>query len=230
MILIDCTYFWILFRISLNKMIDILVANNNEITGEGLKTILQSKMGNRVVGIAQSLSDIKKSTARYRPDIIVIDYSPSEFFGVESIKELKKLYKDAKILAITDELPKDTMYKSLKYGVDSYLLDDCDKPEILEAVQETYDGKQFYCGMVIDLLSESSEREKTGCSGIALSEREIEIIKLISNGLTNKEIADQIFLSTHTVNTHRKNIMQKLGIKNTAGIVIYAVKENIIKT
>jgi len=200
-------------------MIDILVANNNEITAQGLKTILQSKMGNRVVGIAQSLEDIKKSRKRYRPDIIVI-----------AIKELKKIYKDSKILAITDQLPKDTIYKSLKFGVDSYLLDDCDSPEILEAIEDTNNGKQFYCGMVIDILSESDEREKAGCSGITLSEREIEIIKLISDGLTNKEIADQIFLSTHTVNTHRKNIMNKLGIKNTAGIVIYAVKENIIKT
>ena len=84
--------------------------------------------------------------------------------------------------------------------------------------------------MVIDILSEHNESEANGCAGISLSEREIEIIKLISDGCTNKEIADQLFLSTHTVNTHRKNIMNKLGIKNTAGIVIYAVKGNIIKT
>jgi len=211
-------------------MIDILIANKNEITAEGLKTILQSKMRNRVLGIVQSLAELKKMSNRYRPDIIVIDYSASEVFGVDAVKEIKKIYKDVKILAITDHLPKDIIYKSLNYGVDSYLLDDCDKPEILEAIEDTNNGKQFYCGMVIDILSENNEREKTGSAGITLSEREIEIIKLISDGLTNKEIADTIFLSTHTVNTHRKNIMNKLGIKNTAGIVIYAVKENIIKT
>ena len=209
-------------------MIDILIANSNQITGEGLKTILQSKMGNRVLGIANSIDHLASQSSKYFPDIVVIDYS-SESFGVSSITAIKKLYKDCKILAITDKLPKSTVHKALKNGVDSYLLSDCDKPEIMEAIADTHDGKQFYCGMVIDILAESNDAEKNGCAGISLSDREIEIIRLISDGCTNKEIADQLFLSPHTVNTHRKNIMNKLGIKNTAGIVIYAVTENIIK-
>ena len=209
-------------------MIDILIANNNEIVGEGLKTILQSKMGNRVLGIANSIDHLTSQAFKYFPDIVVIDYS-SDVFGVQSIKEIKKIYKDCKILAITDPLPKPTVYKALKNGVDSYLLSDCEKPEIMEAIADTYDGKQFYCGMVIDILAEDGDSSGNGCSGISLSEREIEVIRLISDGCTNKEIADQLFLSTHTVNTHRKNIMNKLGIKNTAGIVIYAFRENIIK-
>ena len=210
-------------------MIDILIANNNQIAGEGIKTILQSNRGNRVLGIVNSVDDLKKNSSRYFPDIIVLDYN-DDSFGVTAIKEIKQIYKDTKILSITDALPKDTIYNALKSGVDSYLLSDCDKPEIMEAIADTYAGKQFYCGVVIDILSEKNESEANGCDGVSLSEREIEIIKLISDGCTNKEIADQLFLSTHTVNTHRKNIMNKLGIKNTAGIVIYAVKENIIKT
>lgn len=210
-------------------MIDILIANNNQIAGEGIKTILQSNRGNRVLGIVNSVDDLKKNSSRYFPDIIVLDYN-DDSFGVGSVKEIKQIYKDTKILSITDALPKDTIYNALKSGVDSYLLSDCDKPEIMEAIADTYAGKQFYCGVVIDILSEKNESEANGCEGVSLSEREIEIIKLISDGCTNKEIADQLFLSTHTVNTHRKNIMNKLGIKNTAGIVIYAVKENIIKT
>lgn len=210
-------------------MIDILIANNNQIAAEGIKTILQSSRGNRVLGIVNSIEELKKNATRYFPDIIVMDYSDVSF-GISTIKDIKQIYKDTKILAITDVLPKSTVHSALKNGVDSYLLSDCDKPEIMEAIEDTYSGKQFYCGMVIDILSEHNESEANGCAGISLSEREIEIIKLISDGCTNKEIADQLFLSTHTVNTHRKNIMNKLGIKNTAGIVIYAVKENIIKT
>lgn len=209
-------------------MIDILIANNNQIVGEGLKTILQSKLGNRVIGIANSMEHLTKQSSKYFPDIVVIDYS-SASFGVKSIAAIKNIYKDCKILAITDKLPKSTVYTALKNGVDSYLLSDCEKPEIMEAIADTKEGKQFYCGMVIDILAESNGSEPNGCSGISLSEREIEIIRLISNEKTNKEIADQLFLSPHTVNTHRKNIMNKLGIKNTAGIVIYAFKENIIK-
>lgn len=209
-------------------MIDILIAHNSPIVAEGLKTILQSRMRNRVLGIVSSLDQLCACANRYYPDIVVIDFS-YEAFGLEALKKIKELYKSAKVLAITPSLSKQTIHKSLKNGVDSYLLDDCDKQEILEAVEDTHNGKQFYCGMVINILAESNE-ENPDCEGISLSEREIEIIKLISDGLTNKEIADKLYLSTHTVNTHRKNIMHKLNIKNTAGIVIYAVKENIINT
>ena len=210
-------------------MIDILIANNNSISAEGLKTILQSKLGNRVVGVVGSIADLKIQFNRFHPKIIVIDYT-TPAFGVESIKTIKSLYKKAKILAITENLPKNTIHSALNNGVDSYLLADCDKPEIIEAINVTADDKQFYCGQVIDILAEAKDKESSSCEGVGLSKREIEVIKLISDGLTNKEIADQLFLSTHTVNTHRKNIMHKLGIKNTAGIVIYAVKENIIET
>ncbi|MBW6483870.1 MAG: response regulator transcription factor [Vicingaceae bacterium] len=210
-------------------MIDILIANNNSIVAEGLKTILQSQIRNRVLGVVSSIEELENHSKRYFPNIIVIDYSCSSF-GVETIKKIKTIYRDSKILAITPNLPKETIYKSLQLGVDSYLLDDCDKPEILEAIEDTYSGKQFYCGMVINILSDKNAENAMGCDGISLSEREIEVIKLISDGFTNKEIADSLFLSTHTVNTHRKNIMHKLNIKNTAGIVIYAVKENIITT
>jgi DNA-binding NarL/FixJ family response regulator len=209
-------------------MIDILIANNNLIAGEGLKTILQSRLGNRVLGVVDDMDKFIVSSKKYFPDIVVVDYShPS--FGVEFIAEIRKVYKNTKILAITDVLPKQTIHKALKLGVDSYLLDDCQKPEILEAIDDTFKGKQFYCGHVIDILAEKDE-DLNNCGGITLSERELEVIRLISDGLTNKEIADSLCLSTHTVNTHRKNIMTKLGLKNTAGIVIYAVKENIINT
>lgn len=210
-------------------MIDILIANKNTLVGEGLKTILQSRLGNRVLGVADSKESLNSFSKKYFPDLVILDYTHSDF-GVEIVAEIKKMYKDAKILAITSIQPKQTILKALKTGVDSYLLDDCQKPEILEAIDDTCGGKQFYCGHVIDIIAEKTGEDAHGCLGISLSERELEIIKLIAKGMTNKEIADDLCLSAHTVNTHRKNIMNKLGIKNTAGIVIYAVKENIIDT
>lgn len=207
-------------------MIDILIANNNLISGEGLKTILQSSLDNRVLGVVDCKENFILTSKNYFPDIVVVDYS-HQSFGVDFITEIKKTYKSSKILAITAVLPKKTIHKALKLGVDSYLLDDCQIPEILDAIRDTHQGKQFYCGHVIDILAEKAS-DLSDCSGITLSEREIEVIRLISDGLTNKEIADSLCLSTHTVNTHRKNIMNKLSLKNTAGIVIYAVEENII--
>jgi len=205
-------------------MIDILIANNNSINAEGLKTILQSKLGNRVLGVVNSFDELLAQSKSYFPSVIVIDYTAPEL-GLDVLKKIKSIYRDVKILAITEQVSSQTIYAALKNGVDSYLVDDCDKVEIIEAISETNAGKQFFCPRVIEILAQSKEKEE-----VSLSDREIEVIKLISDGLTNKQIADQIFLSTHTVNTHRKNIMHKLGIKNTAGIVIYAVKEKIVKT
>lgn len=210
-------------------MVDILIANSNSIKAEGLKTILQSKLGNRVLGVVESLDTLINQSKRYFPSIVVVDFN-SDNFGVSAIKKIKSIYKDSYILAITEKLPAKTIATALKNGVDSYLVDDCAKPEIMEAISTTLEGKQFYCPQVIEFLAQSKNKETFRKDDVSLSPREIEIIKLISDGLTNKQIADHIFLSTHTVNTHRKNIMHKLGIKNTAGIVIYAVKENIITT
>ncbi len=210
-------------------MVNILIANNNKIVAVGLKTILQSQKINRVSAIVNSYSQLASIANKNIIHIVVIDYNDVNF-GLKSIKLLKDKFKKAKILAITNKLPKATIYNALQLGVDGYLLNDCDKPEILEAIQATIKGKKFYCGLVIDILSAQHDGEENDCNGKVLTDREIEIIRLISEGLTNKEIAETLFLSPHTVNTHRKNLMYKLGIKNTAGIVIYAVKENIITT
>ncbi|GAB4252673.1 MAG: UvrY/SirA/GacA family response regulator transcription factor [Vicingaceae bacterium] len=207
-------------------MIDILIVDNNDLSVEGLKSILQSRVGNRVVGNVKNIDELNLIAQRFTPDIIIIDFN-NENLGLNSIQKIRSLFPNSKILAITDQLSKAVIIKALQTGVNSYLLKDCQQPEILQAIDETYKGKQFYCGEVINILSNSKDNP---CEGIMLTSREVEIIKLIANGLTNKEIADKLCLSTHTVNTHRKNIMQKLGIKNTAGIVIYAVKENIIET
>ena len=116
----------------------------------------------------------------------------------------------------------------------SYVKKDCDVGEILNAVKETGRGNKFFCGQILETIQRASidvndiDFESFSCEPIVLSERELGIIIHIAEGLTNTQIAEQLFLSPHTVNTHRKNIMAKLGVKNTAGIVMYAVKTNLI--
>lgn len=118
-------------------MIDILIVHSSSIVAEGLKTILQSRMRNRVLGVVNSFNQLCACSKKYYPDVVVIDYS-CDSFGLEVIKKIKEFYKNVKILAITPSVAKQTIHKSLSYGVDSYLLDDCDKQEILEAVEDTH--------------------------------------------------------------------------------------------
>ncbi|MGZ4158606.1 MAG: response regulator transcription factor, partial [Bacteroidia bacterium] len=115
-------------------------------------------------------------------------------------------------------------------GVTSHLLKDCDEDEIVEAIYKTAKGEQFMCGKIVTNILEVKPEAafESSCEGLNISDREMEIIKLIAEGFSNKEVADKLFLSTHTITTHRKNIMNKLGVNNTAGLVLFAVRENLV--
>jgi DNA-binding NarL/FixJ family response regulator len=119
--------------------------------------------------------------------------------------------------------------------VKSYIKKDCDVAEIVEAVYETGKGTKFFCGQILETIQKASidvndtDLDSFTCAPVLLTERESEIIVWISEGYTNVQIAEKLFISNHTVNTHRKNIMSKLGVKNTAGIVMYSVKTGLVK-
>lgn len=206
-------------------MIKVLIADENEIASSGLATIIERGENCTVIGTASSFEQLASLGSNQAPDVVIIDYS-GEQFGAEKIPVIKGYFPECKIIAITSPQPRAIIVKSLKTGANSYLMKSCSADEIVQAVEETARNKTFYCEKVLGLLS--NEDGKMVEDEVSLSARELEIIKLIAQGFTNKEIAEKLYLSGHTVNTHRKNIMHKLGIKNTAGIVIYAVKENIV--
>lgn len=217
-------------------MISVLIADKNYLTRLGLFTLLNESCNFEVdytdeENFDQFVSVIKKS----KPKILVLDFQ-SFYLTVEQISFLLKTFKRLQILAITDYLPKQQMQQVLDAGVFSYLLKECDKEEIIEALHATYNNQRFLCGKIVHYLTHetvevsqsSSELKSVSCAGLGITERELDVVRLISEGLSNKLIADRLELSTHTVNTHRKNIMAKLNIPNTAGIVMFAVKNNLL--
>ena len=176
------------------------------------------------------VSSIKKN----KPKILVLDFQ-SLNFSSKQISVLTKTFKRLQVLAITDYMSRAEMQSAIDSGVRSYLLKECDKEEIIEALHATFNGERFLCGKVAYFLANSEdleimrpELEKVSCQGLGITDRELDVIRLISEGLSNKLIADKLELSTHTVNTHRKNIMAKLDIPNTAGIVMFAVKNKLL--
>ncbi|KAA3651453.1 MAG: DNA-binding response regulator [Bacteroidetes bacterium] len=206
-------------------MKQIAVVDQSMIATEGLKVILnemnppfQVKVYENI--IADQLDEFKNA------DLLLIDYSEVENYS-KVLSNLKKQNPKLVILAITERIQRAKVIKALKFGVDSHLLKNCGKSEIHEAIYATLSGKQFFCGQVLELIAENNEKETT-CEGVELTEREKDIIKLIALGYTNKQIADHLFISAHTVNTHRKNIMAKLNINNVAGLVVYAFQEDLL--
>ncbi len=215
------------------KMYKLLVADNSFLVREGLKSLLQSMPSFEVIEVTEN-KQLAIQIKKHKPEVLVIDPLAFDISQAE-MASLKKEFSGLNILAITNLLPKKDISSYLGSGVTGYLLKDCDKEEIYQAIESTRKGERFLCGKIADVLLSEAEikitpvyTKKLSCEGFVVSEREIEIIQLIAIGLSNKQIADKLCLSLHTVNTHRKNILQKLKVNNTAGVVMFAVKNNLL--
>lgn len=209
--------------------IRITIADSHFLSRKGLAVVLKENADFTLLAEALSTSDLVNQSKFYQPDLIIIDYTSANF-SLQGLEQIVKKYPDTRFLAITDIQSNAVISKALKTGVTSHLLKDCDQDEIVEAIYKTAQGQQFMCGKIVTAVLEEKPANaiEYTCEGLNISEREMEIIRLIAEGYSNKEVADKLFLSTHTVTTHRKNIMNKLGVNNTAGLVLFAVRENLI--
>lgn len=218
-------------------MIKILVADKNYLSRVGLELLINDLPGFQLIqSVTAGISELCKKIALFRPDLLILDHYSLNYSAAD-LKQITRKYKNLRILAITEPMRKEEMRAALDAGVNSYLLKECDREEIIDAINATLNRETFLCGKIASILTQSEEVKITGslirsfsCNGITITEREIGIVKLIAEGYSNKQIADKLILSTHTVNTHRKNIMNKLSVNNTAGIVMFAVKNNLLET
>lgn len=213
-------------------MLTIVVADNSVLMREGFKALMQNNYTVSINEVTEK-KDLLTALKKRKPKILVIDPVSMQITPTD-ILQIKKQFKSLHILAISAMIPKEDISLLLNSGVTSFLLKECDKQEICDAIDNTQNGTRFLCGQIIDALTAETDApvkrvsKKTSCEGFSISEREIEIIKHIALGLSNKQIADKLFLSFHTVHTHRKNVMQKLNVNNTAGVVMFAVKNNLL--
>ena len=211
----------------------IVLADSNDLVRAGLRSIISIQTGLPIVGEATNNEELFEQIMSFNPSIVILDFT-SNGFTIDIISKIQKLKSDLSFIAITPEQNAQILVDALRIGVKSYVKKDCELSEIVNAVIETSKGNKFFCGQILETIQKAEidvndlDFESFTCEAVVLSERENEIIKLVAEGNTNGKIAELLFLSNHTVNTHRKNIMSKLGVKNTAGIVMYAVKMNIV--
>lgn len=211
----------------------VIIADSNELIRLGVRAALKNDAVAEIVGEARSNQELIDIIDNFGSDLVIIDYT-SDGFDIDVLPKILAKHKDVKVLAITPEQSANTLIDALKSGVMSYVKKDCSLAEIIEAVKETSNGNKFFCGQILETIKEADldvddiDFDALSCEPVVLSKREIEVIVLIAEGFTNGAIAKKLFLSNHTINTHRKNILAKLGVKNTAGIVMYAVKTNLI--
>jgi len=218
-------------------MVKVLIADKNFLSRVGLELLVGELKGFELVpSICGDKEDLLSQLQLSKPNLAIIDFI-SLGITVKELEKLRKKFNKTHFLVITEVLTKAEFSAILSTGVTSYLLKECERLEILEAINASLNGDHFVCGKIGAILTSSAEISVTNsfikslsCDGIPVTEREIDIIRGISEGLSNKLIADKLNLSTHTVNTHRKNIMNKLGVNNTAGVVMFAVKNGLLET
>ena len=217
----------------MDREIRVVIADDSQLIRLGLDVVLSKQDDIQVVGEAENTEALLNILDEVQANVLLIDFT-AEGFSLESIPQVLNKHPEIGVVAITPDQEGTTIVNALKAGVRSYVKKNCDFDEITSSVRETSKGAKFFCGKILETIHQvdidpnDESFESFNCEPVNLSLREQEIITLIAEGLTNGQIAEKLFLSTHTVNTHRKNIMQKLGVKNTASIVMYAVKANLI--
>lgn len=206
------------------------MADNHLLIREGLKSMLATDRSFEIIGEASDSHELATEVRKNKPDLVIIDYSLPGFFSTEDIKVIYSLSAATNILVITTNQNHNDILKVLEYGVTNYILKLCDKEELMGAIYATVKKEKFVCSKVIDAILNKHFPQEDSCEGVSLSQREVEIVELISKGLTNSKIAEKLFLSVHTISTHRKNILKKLGVNKSSELVMYAIKTGIIES
>lgn len=217
----------------MSEKISVVIAESNPLVQIGLQAVLNQTDDISIVEVVSNEEALVQALGSHQVDVILLDFTGLGF-SLETVPTILKVSPHSRVVAITPDQEGPTIVNALKAGVSSYVKKDCDFDEIVSSVRQTAHGDKFFCGKILETIHRAhiDPEDKTfrdfTCEPVQLSDREQEIITLIAEGYTNAAIAEKLYLSPHTVNTHRKNIMQKLGVKNTAAIVMYAVKTHLV--
>jgi len=211
------------------ETISIVLADAQFLIRLGLKQILSGNERFQIVGEAGDSDELLHLVQKHLPRVVIFDHHHPLLFQIENIVQSKALSPNTNFLIISADTNKERIYHILDLGGIGYLTKECESEEILSALQATAKGEKFLCHKVIDIILEARNTKEEDIRTI-LSQREIEIIQLTGSGLSAKQIADKLFLSPHTVYTHRKNIMKKLHVNSASEMVLHAINAGIKMT
>lgn len=202
-------------------MADILIVDDHPIVAEGLqKLILANGLASHCAAVYSS-RDCQKNLKIFNPDLVLLDYHLPDGNGIELCKFIKKTNEKIIVLVVSSFREQSIVKLMMDSGASGYVLKNASEEEIIEAIKTVLEGKKYMC-------DESQEIIERHNSQTIVTEREIEVLKLIAEGLTNTEIAEKLFLSPLTVDRHRKNIIIKLNAKNTASLINIAMHKGYI--
>lgn len=204
-----------------------LVIDNHPLLLEGVKQLFELDKGFRLVGAATTSGEGVRLAQQYNPDIVLLDLNMGDTHGLDILKQLKSLRIDSQVIVLTvSNAPKDMM-EALKQGADGYLLKDMEPEEILDKLRTAGDGELVLNEAVSSILTRMMREEdrKPSPSDADLTQREREILGLISRGMSNKSIGNELAISDGTVKVHVKNLLRKINAKSRLEAAIWAIEK-----
>lgn len=203
-------------------MINVLIVDDHKVLSEGLEHIINGSGVARVIGKACSLAECRKMLEHCRPEVLMLDVNLSDGNGIDLCAEIRGKYPDVKVLMLTSYAEPSVVTRALEGGAMGYILKNSMSGEIIEGICTVAEGERFLCSQAEVLMKKKNERQ------IPLSPREKEILKLIVEGYTIKEISEKLFLGFETVRSYCKYLHLKLDVRNTATLVRKAIEQKLV--
>jgi len=214
----------------MNK-IRVLIADDHNMVRQGLKQILELEQDIIVVCQASNGEEAISLAKQHKPDVILMDINMPGINGLQAIKELKEDGHKFRIIVLTIHQDREYLIKTIQMGAEGYVLKDAESAVLVEAIRSVYNGMSYIQpNMTTELVKEFNRvtlHEKNRSEGGNLTTREVEVLDLISEGMINKEIAKQLYISEKTVKNHVSNIFKKLNVSDRTQAAIYAFKHNM---
>jgi len=215
------------------EKINILIVDDHELIINGLKSMLKNIKNFNIIGEANNGLEAIKKTKSLLPEVIIMDISMPVLNGIEACSSIVKVFPNIKIIALTQHEDNEYIIQMIKAGAYGYLLKNSKKEEFVKAIETVTSGNKYYSTNISELLisniiTQNTAQEESNKNEVPLTKREIEIIRKIALELSNSEIANELHISLRTVETHRRNIMQKLNIKSVVSLIKYAAQNEII--
>lgn len=217
----------------MKKLISVLIVDDHSIIREGINSLLRGVEDMTVVGGVASGEDAVNRLEEFQPDVILMDIVMGGMTGLEATRWIKEQAANIKVIIISSEVNKDYVSTGIKCGIDGYLPKDVSGETLANAIRSVHNGEKFFDDAITSLVFEDFFVKKSGGkrsfgANEALTKREYEVIEQVASGKSNQQIADELFVSIKTIESHKKNILDKLGLKNSVQLVRYAIKNNII--
>ena len=220
---------------SSKSSIKVMIVDDHRLLRDGMAALLSTVEDIEVVGAAPSAEEAIKTFPSLQPDVILMDIMMGGMTGIEATRWIKEQDKNIKIILISSEIKKEFVTAGIQCGIDGYLPKDVDQASLEDAIRTVIRGEQCFNQAITNIVFQDFYQKKklTNIQGKVslpndLTKREQEVLALVASGKSNQEVADDLFISIKTVDTHKTHILDKLGLKNTAELVKYAIKNKLI--